>query len=98
MLVDYKFNVLDRVVERYFTNLAAFKKTCDELELEIIPAVAPFGYSSGILAHNPNLAEGLPVSKAPLVVEGTVVRVQVPNVQVLIGGNFEDAMNIQSAV
>ncbi len=60
LLTDYKFNVLDRVVDRYFKNLAEFKRVADELELELIPAVAPFGYSSGILAHNPNLAEGLP--------------------------------------
>ena len=30
------------------------------MKLEIIPTVAGFGYSSGILAHDPNLAEGLP--------------------------------------
>src|SRR5688572_12187225 len=52
VLADYKLNVLDRVPEHYFTNAEQFKKICAELRLEIIPTVADFGYSSGILAHD----------------------------------------------
>lgn len=71
LLTDYKFHVLQNVVDRYFKNLAAFKQVADELELEIVPAVAPFGYSSGILANNPNLAEGIPVVDLPMqVIDG----------------------------
>lgn len=94
MLVDYKFNVLDRVVERYFTHLAAFKKTCEELGLEIIPAVAPFGYSSGILAHNPNLAEALPVADSRMIVEGGFARIEPPK-EPLVVGDFEEAKGDQ---
>ncbi len=67
LLADYKFHVLDRVVDRYFKNIKAVRILADELGLEIIPAVAPFGYSNGILAHNPNLAEELPVKDLPMV-------------------------------
>lgn len=70
VLADYKLNILDRVPEHYFSNAAKFQELCKELKLEIIPAVAGFGYSSGILAHDPNLAEGLPVRDAPFVVRG----------------------------
>ena len=67
LLADYKFHVLDRVVDRYFKNIKTVRSLADELGLEIIPAVAPFGYSNGILAHNPNLAEELPVKELPMV-------------------------------
>jgi hypothetical protein len=68
VLADYKLNILDRVPEHYFKNAAKFREICRENRMEIIPAVAGFGYSSGILAHDPNLAEALPVREAPLVV------------------------------
>jgi hypothetical protein len=65
VLADYKLSILDRVPEHYFANAAQFKKTCDELHLEIIPTVMPFGYSDGLLAHDPNLAEALPCRDVP---------------------------------
>ena len=46
LLADYKFHVLDRVVDRYFKNMKTVRTLADELCLEIIPAVAPFGYSN----------------------------------------------------
>src|SRR6476646_2625203 len=72
VLADYKLNILDRVPEHYFRNAEQFKKTCDELKLEIIPAVMSFGYSDGILAHDPNLAEGLPCRNQPLRIKGGI--------------------------
>ena len=43
LMADYKFHVLDRVVDRYFKNIKTVRSLADELGLEIIPAVAPFG-------------------------------------------------------
>jgi hypothetical protein len=87
VLADYKLNILDHVPEHYFANAEQFKALCDELELEIIPAVCSFGYSSGILAHDPNLAEGLPVRDQPLVVRGGEAAVENP--ANLVPGEFE---------
>lgn len=70
LLADYKFNVLDRVTKRYFLNARRIRDLCRELGLELVPAIGSFGYSAGILAHDPNLAEGLPVRDLPLVVRG----------------------------
>lgn len=70
VLADYKLNILDRVPQHYFKNAERFKDICRELKLEIIPAVMSFGYSDGILAHDPDLAEALPVENAPFVVQG----------------------------
>jgi hypothetical protein len=70
VLADYKLNVLDRVTQDFFRNLARVRKAADAAGVEIIPAVFPIGYSNGLLAHDPNLAEGLPVDRAPFVVRG----------------------------
>jgi hypothetical protein len=90
VLADYKLNILDRVPDHYFRNAAAIKKAAAELKLEIIPAVASIGYSSGILAHDPNLAEGIPCRGVPLIVQGNVVDVASELVDALPGGSFED--------
>jgi len=88
VLADYKLNILDRVPEHYFQNAARFRDVCRELQLEIIPAVCSFGYSSGILAHDPNLAEALPVQQSPFVVRGE--RAVPEGGGALIDGPFED--------
>jgi hypothetical protein len=91
LLADYKFNILDRVPDRYFTNAARVRQRAAELKLDIIPAVAPIGYSEGLLSHDPNLAEGLPVQNQLLVAQGATARLEPdPSVQ-LSGGDFERA-------
>jgi hypothetical protein len=91
LLADYKFNILDRVPERYFANASRVRQKAAQLKLDIIPAVMPIGYSEGLLSHDPNLAEGLPVRDQLLVVRGKAARVAPdPKVQ-LEGGAFENA-------
>jgi hypothetical protein len=93
LLTDYKFGLLERMEERYFEHVRAFKSTADELGLEIIPCVMPIGYSGSLLSHDPNLAEGLPVKDALFVVkQGAANVVADPPVQ-LPGGDFEQADN-----
>ncbi len=93
VLADYKLNILARVPEHYFTNAAAFKKTADELGLEIIPAVAPIGYSDGILAHDPNLAEGIPVRETTFVARNGSAELVSDLKNPLPGGGFEEHKN-----
>jgi hypothetical protein len=90
-LADFKLNILDRVPERYFRNLARVKAVADELGMDIYPAVAPFGYSSGILAHDPNLAEAIPVRDAAFVVRNG--QADIAEAGDLLGGigEFENA-------
>ncbi len=70
MLADYKFNILERMPPNYFRNVERVQNAASDAGLEIIPAIFPIGYSAGLLAHDPNLAEGLPVTDAPFVVQG----------------------------
>lgn len=90
LLADYKFNILDRMPERYFQNAKRVKRKAEELNLDIIPAVMPIGYSNGLLAHNPNLAEGLPVRDAPFIVKNGSADI-LPDPQTkLNNGDFEE--------
>ena len=69
MLADYKFQILDRMDERYFRNAERVKSAAAARpSIEIIPAVFSIGYSNGILAHDPNLAEGIEAKQVPHVV------------------------------
>ena len=90
VLADYKLNILDRVPDHYFKNAARFREICRELKLEIIPAVASFGYSSGILAHDPNLAEGLPARDVPFIATKGNQIVPAFRFQNLVQGDFEE--------
>jgi hypothetical protein len=89
VLADYKLNILDRVPSHYFRHAARVKALARELKIEIIPTVAPIGYSDGLLAHNPNLAEGIPVKDAPFVVRDGVARLDSELKDALPGGDFE---------
>jgi hypothetical protein len=70
VLADYKFNILERQPPGYFRNVARVRDAAEKAGIEIVPAVFPIGYSNGLLAHDPNLAEGVPVKEAPFVVKG----------------------------
>lgn len=72
VLADYKLEILDLLGDnkpRYFRNMGQVKQTAQELNLQLIPTLSGPGYASGILAHDPNLAEGPPVRDAPFVVK-----------------------------
>lgn len=66
IVADVKFDRLDdgSLLPRYYTNLRAVLDHARSIGMELIPTTASFGYSSSLLWHNPDLAEGLPVQAA----------------------------------
>lgn len=72
LVSDVKFDRLDdgSLIPVYYTNLQAVLQHAKALGLDIVPSTANFGYSSSLLWHNPDLAEGLPVRDAPFRAEG----------------------------
>jgi hypothetical protein len=54
----------------YFRRLESIQQACERNKLELIPSVFSVGYGGGILSHNMNLGEGLPVVAVPFVVKG----------------------------
>jgi hypothetical protein len=91
VLSDSKFNILDRMFEPYFKHVEQIKALAKELKLEIIPTVFDIGYSEGILAHDPNLVEGLPVKDAPFVARGGKAEIVQDEAPALRNGGFEEA-------
>ncbi|HEY3413746.1 MAG TPA: carbohydrate binding domain-containing protein [Armatimonadota bacterium] len=87
VLSDYKLNRLDSVPPQYFDNARTFAKTAAALGFDVYPAVCPIGYSNGLLSHDPNLAEGLPVKDATFVVSGR--EADVVSTNLLSNGGFE---------
>src|SRR5204862_2036601 len=69
----------------YLERLEKVKEIFREYRLEMIPNIFSAGYGGGILAHDKNLAEGLPVKEALYVVKGREARIE-PEVPVADGG------------
>ena len=81
---------LDLQPPEYFRRLEAVKAACKEQGIEIVPIVFSAGYGGSVLAHDRNLAAGLPVRDALFVVKGGEARlVADPAVQIANGG-FEE--------
>jgi hypothetical protein len=89
VLLSAAFDYLDRVGPKYFENLAKLRAHCESRGIEVIPSFMSIGYGGGLLSHDPNLAEGLPVRDALFVVRGRQAQL-VPDPPVEIrNGDFE---------
>ena len=76
---------LDLKSPEYFARLDKVKEIFRQNHLEIIPSVFSAGYGGSILAHDRNLAEGLPVKDAIYVVKDGEARLE-PEIPVADGG------------
>ena len=72
LLADSKFTRIGQMDARYHDHIKRIKQVASKLGIEIVPSVFPVGYSNDLLFHDPNLAEGLPVRDALLVVSNGV--------------------------
>ncbi len=74
--------------ERWKRNAAKVRAAATKLGLELVVCVFPFGYGGPFLAHDPNLAAGLPIRNAELVRRGDRL---VPEQPARVGnGSFEE--------
>ncbi len=90
LMSDSKFCRLGDMDAHYFANVNYVKSLAASLELEIVPAIFPIGYSNDLLFHDPNLIEALPVTNALLVVSNGQARIQAEPAVNLRGGDFSD--------
>jgi len=89
-VISCGFDSLDRKDAGYFRRLDAVQQACARDHLELIPAGFSIGYGGGILSHDPNLAEGLPVTDAPFVVSGKEAHFVADAKARVANGNFEN--------
>ncbi len=76
---------IDLKPPEYMKRLDQVKEICKQNRLEIIPNIFSAGYGGAILAHDPNLAEGLPVKDLLYVAQSGEARL-VPEVVVADSG------------
>lgn len=89
---DYRLNLVEQPDPRFLRNVKAMRDEAARLGLDVYAVVFPVGYSGGLLARDPNLAEGLPVRNALFRVRGGEADL-VPDPPVrLVNGGFEAAV------
>ncbi len=86
---DFKYSILEEQPQNYFDSARRFINMANARLIEIVPGVMGFGWSSGILFRNPNLAEGLPTS-AVYKIEADTGRLIPDNRVSLPNGGFEN--------
>jgi hypothetical protein len=89
-VVSFDLDTLCKKSPDYFKRLDQIKKACDDNHLELIPSIFSVGYGGGALAHNRNLAEGLPVDRAPFLVKQGEARLAETNAVDFKNGGFEE--------
>ncbi len=87
------FDRLDLQPPDYFRRLEQVKRICERNRVELIPMMFSAGYGPGILAHNPNLAAGLPVKDALFVVRNGRATLQPDPPLNIVNGGFEEYEN-----
>lgn len=83
------FDSIDLKSAEYLERLQQVKQICESNGVELIPRCLDIGYNGGLLAHDRNLAAGIPVKDALFVVKkGRAVHTPDPAIE-LVNGNFE---------
>ena len=90
-VASFGLDTLSLKDDAYFQRLRKVRAVCDQRHLELIPSIFSVGYGGEALAHDRNLAEGLLVEGAPMVVQGGEARLE-PDASVRIeNGGFEES-------
>ncbi len=89
-VVSFGLDTLSKKSPDFFRRLEAVSRSCDKNGLDLIPSVFSVGYGGGVLAYDPNLAEGLPVVDAPFLVQGGEARLAPTNPVQFKNGGFEE--------
>jgi hypothetical protein len=90
LINDSRFCRLAAMDADYFNNINLIKQAATNLNLEIVPAIFPIGFSNDLLFNDPNLIEAMPVTNALLVVSNGFAMIQPDPPVVFPGGDFSD--------
>lgn len=89
-VVSFGLDTLSKKSRDYFRRLDEVRQVCESNHVELIPAAFSIGYGGPALAHDPNLAEGVPVEDAPFVVKDGAARIEPDPAVRITNGGFED--------
>ncbi|MEJ2722486.1 MAG: hypothetical protein P8181_15305, partial [bacterium] len=88
IVFDGSFDRIDLRDTAYFERLKTVKSICDRYDMELIPLVFSAGYAGATLAHDRNLAAGLPVMDVPFSVGPRTARLEGDPKTELVNGDF----------
>ena len=89
-MVSFGLDTLCKKEPEWFRRLDQVRQACERNKLDLIPAIFSVGYGGAALAHDRNLAEGLPVENAPFLVRGAEARIVPDETVRLNNGGFEE--------
>jgi len=89
-VVSFGLDTLCKQAPEHLRRLEEIKRVAELNRVELIPAIFSVGYGGGILSHDRNLAEGLPVEDAPFLVRAGEARLVNSNTVEIVNGGFED--------
>ncbi len=90
MVLSAGLDRLDQQPADYLERLGKVKDICGQHGVEIIPNIFSAGYGGSVLAHDRNLAAGIPVVDAPLGVTGGEARLRPEQPVQVANGGFEE--------
>jgi hypothetical protein len=70
MCLSAGFDAIDLKGDDYLQRLEEVRQICESHEVDLIPRCLDIGYNGGLLAHDRNLAAGIPVRDSLFVVRG----------------------------
>mgnify|MGYP001576783086 CR=1 FL=1 len=89
-MVSFGLDTLCQKTPDYWRRLDEVKQAGERNKIELIPAVFSVGYGGSALAHDRNLAEGVPVEDAVFAVTGREARLVPDEAARLANGGFEE--------
>ena len=89
MVLAAGLDKLDGRDPEYFKRLKQVRQLCKQRNFEIIPIVLSVGYGGSVLAHDKNLAAGLPVKDAMFVVQDNQAHFVPSSLAKIINPGFE---------
>jgi hypothetical protein len=81
---------LDLKSPEFMKRLGEVRQRCAQLKVDIIPSFMSAGYGSSVLAHDKNLAAGLPVKDALFIVKEGQARLSADPTVRIENGSFEE--------
>jgi len=89
MVLSTGLDRLDLQSPTFLERLARVKEFCRARGVEIIPNIFSAGYGGSVLAHNRNLAAGIPVRDAPFLVKNGEASLHPDRPARVVNGGFE---------
>jgi hypothetical protein len=89
-VVSIGLDTLCKASPDYLRRLKAVDKASEQNSVELIPSIFSVGRADAVLAHDRNLAEGLPVEDAPFLVKGGEGRLVPSSAVRFTNGGFEE--------